>query len=226
MTRWRPCSRRIGWHLDASTLANWRRDLLTDGQRSRFAELWQLGAEVVQQPSARSWALLFYAVGNMKRSAGNIHPATFAVDLSAPSVDRHVSSVALPDGSAVLRDDSEAALGVLTQVHGLAASTASMVLASLWPRHHATLDRLTRSGCAAFFGFDGAEPPAVGVSGYADWYLPRMSSAADGLGVPLWLLEQGMFASIRTAWPSRPAWPHPDGWNGWLDGFRAKIEPA
>jgi len=212
--------------MDARALTSWRRDLLTDGQRARFAELWQLGAEVVEQPSARSWALLFYAVGNMKRSAGNIHPATFAVDLNAPSGNRDVSSVALPGGSAVLRDDSEAALGVLTQVHGLAVSTASMVLASLWPRHHATLDRLTRCGCAAFFGYDGAKPPAVGAGGYEDWYLPRMSSAADGLGVPLWLLEQGMFAVVRTAWPSRPAWPHPAGWSGWLDELRAKLDPA
>lgn len=207
-------------------MTSWRRDLLTDGQRARFAELWQLGAEVVQQPSPRSWALLFYAVGNMKRSAGNIHPATFAVDLDAPSGDRDVSSVVLPGGSAVLRDDSEAALRALTQVHGLAASTASMVLASLWPSHYATLDRLTRCGCAAFFGFDGTEPPVVGVGGYADWYLPRMSSAANGLGVPLWLLEQGMFAVVRAAWPRRPAWPHAAGWSGWLDEFRAKLDPS
>lgn len=73
---------------------------------------------------------------------------------------------------------------------------------------------------------DGAEPPSVTASGYGDWYLPRMSSAADNLGIPMWLLERGMFTAVRAAWPSRPAWPHAAGWSGWLNEFKTQIEPT
>jgi hypothetical protein len=206
-------------------------EALTEGQRRRLDELRALGRHVidaeVDDERDRRWHDLLFAVGNMKRSAGNIHPPGTWLRAS-PSQRDAPTSVLLPYGSEskgggiVSRDEPDSWLSLQQHVHGLGAATTSMVLASLWPSYHATLDRLTRLMLGALTwecSADGNKPhpPKVSLPAYRDWYRPQVRGIAIGLGADLWVIERGLFCFAQRVFVGRKPqlrWQDDLGWPG------------
>jgi hypothetical protein len=215
--------------ISTETLQTWRGRLTSD-QRDRYRELWVLGGDVVHSTSRRSWAGLLYAVGNMKRSAGNIHPVPFETGDDAPTRrDRMEVTVESSSGATLMSAEDASTLSTLTNsVRGIGPATGSMVLASMWPMHHATFDRLTRHVAAAVIndhvGWDPVQgaPPQPSSDGYAGWYLPTVRAEAERRELPLWQLEQALFAAGQlTNWP---AWDSETSrWQPWLEDLRARV---
>lgn len=218
-----------GAWLHAAQVKTWA-EALTEDQRRRLDELQALGRHVLDAEADddrdRRWHDLLFAVGNMMRSAGNIHPPGTWLKLSLSHTDAP-TSVVLPYGlksqgeAIVSRDTPDSWLSLQHHVHGLGASTTSMVLASLWPSHHATFDRLTRLMLGALTweypaGSKMRHPPRVSLAAYRSWYLPELKHIAITLGVELWVLERGLFCFARRAlvgrkpplrWQEGPGWP-------------------
>jgi hypothetical protein len=88
----------------------------------------------------RQWHHLLLAVGNFKRQAGMIEPATVASDEPSKRPSRP-SELRLPGTCARLDRDDPSTWPSLTAIPGLGVPTATTLLSALWPGHHTIIDR-------------------------------------------------------------------------------------
>lgn len=187
----------------------------------RWCEAVQLGGELLdassEQERRRAWALLLYAVGNIKRSAANLHPPAFVEQ--APALADRSPSFPCPTRTGEIqvdRDSLETWRRMEKETHGLGVATSTTVLAALWPHHHAILDRYTLWGVAALRCISGeveneVDPDATDGGGLPTWsrygsWRDSMLTTASRLDVRLWELERAIWLEYKALEPTGKTW--------------------
>jgi hypothetical protein len=165
-----------------------------------------------------AWHHLLMAVGNFKRSAGLIVPAS----LSTPSPTfTPPGTFTIPGNSeAVVARDDFASWQTLTRVPGLGVPTATTLLSALWPGHHVIIDiRDSRAsvGISADAGWDAqrlgdCDLPDRTTDGkyweFYEWFLPVIVATAGTHSAPV-EVERALYALdmwTRRVLPAERQW--------------------
>jgi hypothetical protein len=181
------------------------------------------------ESSCLTWHHLLLAIGNFKRSAGNVFPHALPGTPTTPATVRF-NEFAFPsavDGQSIRVTCEESSTWMsLTNEPGVGVPTATTVLAAVWPTRHAIIDiRDTRAAIGLMApvwwtaaGLDRAKLPSrtshlAYWKLYADWLRDVVLLTASAVSLApvdveraLYILDDLVMKELPKGWVKNGAW--------------------
>ncbi len=174
-----------------------------------------------------TWHHLLMMVGNFKRQAGNIHPP---ITLDASPTTQVIECLVLPGGEDKLECDVIESWSLLSKVPGLGLrgglSTASCLLAALWPESHVIMDvRDRRAAVGLRVGRWSSGDRRVNTAAipsdewwFYEWFRRTVAATARAAGTTMTEVERALFALHGSVAPKlSDAWERTGTWSEYYE---------